>query len=204
MQNYARYASYYVQVLKCIDKNYPGLKELLASSGLTVQSQDRYPLRTAIDMRGEQTLNRDAKTSGGVTQFASSSSSVQKWAMTRSDAAESKKSLRGMAGLSDPNTIYKSLRPRQILNSELKVRRVTNIIENDYINPFGLDVDKDSLLNIGSAVSLKNDITNNILNQVEKGKKLAEEFTENTLLSTNVKFHKAITKNDCKSFKSAL
>ena len=41
MQNYARYASYYVQVLKCIDKTHPGLKDLLASSGLSVQSQNR-------------------------------------------------------------------------------------------------------------------------------------------------------------------
>ena len=93
MHNYARYASYYVQVLKCIDKNYPGLKEMLTSTDISVQSQDRYPLRTAIDMRGEQTLNKDAKTSGGVTQFASSASSVQKWAMNRSDAAETRKAL---------------------------------------------------------------------------------------------------------------
>ena len=41
-------------------------------------SQDRHPLRTAIDQRGEQTINRDAKTSGGVKAFATDSSSVLK------------------------------------------------------------------------------------------------------------------------------
>ena len=169
MQNYGRYGLPYVQVLKNIEKLYPGLKELLVSSGLTVQSQDRYPLRTAIDMRGEQTLNRDAKTSGGVTQFASSISSVQKWAMNRSDAAETKKALHNMAGLSDSDTIYKSLRPRQILNSEVKVQNVTNVIENDYINPFGLDIDPDSLVNISSDVSLPNEIAEEVLNQEKKG-----------------------------------
>ena len=65
IQNYARYASFYAQVLKCIDKIYPGLKERLVSTGISVQGQDRYLLRTVIDMLGEQTLNRDAKTSGG-------------------------------------------------------------------------------------------------------------------------------------------
>ena len=50
MQNYTRYASFYARVLKCIDKMYPGLKEMLASTGINVQNQDRYPLRTAIDM----------------------------------------------------------------------------------------------------------------------------------------------------------
>ena len=37
MHNYARYASYYVQVLNCIDKHYPGLSEMFASTGISVQ-----------------------------------------------------------------------------------------------------------------------------------------------------------------------
>lgn len=203
MQNYARYGLFYLQVLKNIEKLYPGLKDLLVSKGLSVQSQDRYPLRTAIDMRGEQTINRDAKTSGGVAQFASSISSVQKWTMNRSDAAETKKALHNMAGLSDPNTIYKSLRPRQIVNSEVKVRNVTNVVENDYINPFGLDIDQDCLVNITSGVSLPNEIAEEILNQETKGKKLVETFNENRLFSTKSKIHESIKKNDCKSFKSS-
>ena len=69
---------------------YPGLKEILTPAGMSVKDHDRYLLRTAIDMRGEQTLNSDVKTSVAVTQFASSASSVQKWAMNRSDAAETK------------------------------------------------------------------------------------------------------------------
>ena len=37
-------------------------------------------------------------------------------------------------------TIYKELRPQEILNSEENVQRVTeqNVIENEYLNPFGL------------------------------------------------------------------
>ena len=69
LHNYARYASYYVEVLDCIDGRYPGLRQTLSQSGLSVQAQERY-VRTAIDRRGEQTINRDAKTSGGISQFA--------------------------------------------------------------------------------------------------------------------------------------
>ena len=60
--NYARYGSYYVQVLKQIESKYPGLK-LLLPCGLSVQAQETQLVRTAIDQRGEQTINRDAKTS---------------------------------------------------------------------------------------------------------------------------------------------
>ena len=62
--NYARYGSYYVQVLNEIESNYPGLKELLFPCGLSVQAQETHPVRTAIDQLGEQTINEDAKTLG--------------------------------------------------------------------------------------------------------------------------------------------
>jgi hypothetical protein len=83
MHNYARYVSYYAEMLDCIDGIYPGLRSMLSTASMSVQAQDRYPVRTAIDQRGEQTINRDAKTSGGVTQFVSTSSSVLKWCLNR-------------------------------------------------------------------------------------------------------------------------
>ena len=46
-----------------MDNLYPGLKELIQENGLSVQAQDSYPLRTSVDQRGEQTINRHAKTS---------------------------------------------------------------------------------------------------------------------------------------------
>ena len=105
--------------------------------------------------------------------------------------------------LSDSSTIYKSLQPKQILNSEQKVTNVIEVVENEYINPFGLEVDKNSFVNISSGMSLPEEITDEVLNQLKKGKKLAEELTNNMWLSSNVKFHKAITKNNCKSFKNS-
>lgn len=62
--NYARYGSWYVELLRNIDTQYPGLKPLLKTGGLSVQAQPHYPMRTSVDQRGEQTINRDAKTAG--------------------------------------------------------------------------------------------------------------------------------------------
>lgn len=64
--NYARYGSYYTFILMNMEQFYPGLKDLISKEGLSVQGQEKYPLRTAIDQRGEQTINRDAKTSGKI------------------------------------------------------------------------------------------------------------------------------------------
>ena len=47
--------------------------------------------KRVLDMVRTNRLNRDAKTSSGVTQYTFSVSSGQKWTMNRSDAAEIKK-----------------------------------------------------------------------------------------------------------------
>ena len=90
-----------------------------------------------------------------------------------------------MAGLSDPNTIYKSLRPLQILTVERKVSKVTNVIENDYINPFGLQVEENSLLNIGSGVAVNMEIADVIVQQKDNGTELAQKFKEDRLFDKN-------------------
>ena len=76
LTNYSRYASYYVCMMSKIDELFPGNKELLKTYGISVQGQDKYPLQTAIDQRGEQTLKRDAKMAGGIGSFAADESNV--------------------------------------------------------------------------------------------------------------------------------
>ena len=92
---------------------------MLEKPGLSVQAQDRYPVRTALDQRGEQTINRDAKTSGGIKAFSRNSSSVLKWCLNRSEQATYTKALDDLAGLGKNNTFYKPSRPSQILKSKV-------------------------------------------------------------------------------------
>ena len=72
-----------MSLLQNIENIYRGLKTLLETKGLSVQSQNRYPLRTAIDQRGEQILNKDAKFYSGIKNFANNESSVLKWTLNQ-------------------------------------------------------------------------------------------------------------------------
>ena len=67
--NYSRYGAYFVKQLENLDRSHPGCKEIIQSKGLSVQAQDKYPLRTPIDQHGEQTLNKDAKSTGGIKKL---------------------------------------------------------------------------------------------------------------------------------------
>ena len=121
---------------------YPGLKDMLKKAGLPVQAQERYPIRTAVDQRTEQPINRDAKTSGGIKAFSTNSSSVLKWCLNRSEQATNTKALDDLAGLRKNDTCYKPVTPSQILKSESLVGKLQTVLENEYLKPFYTALEK--------------------------------------------------------------
>ena len=47
-----------------IDSKFPGMKDHLKLGGISVQTQTKHAIRTPTDQRGEQIINKDAKTTG--------------------------------------------------------------------------------------------------------------------------------------------
>ena len=76
--NYSRYGSYYIQQLISLNRTHPGCKELIEIKGVPMQAQDQYALKTAIDQRVEQTLNREARSVGGIDRFRGNIDSIIK------------------------------------------------------------------------------------------------------------------------------
>ena len=52
------------------------------------------------------------------------------------------------------NQIYESMVPKQINISEERVSQVTEVIEQEHENPFGIHVYKEKLVNTSSGVAL--------------------------------------------------
>ena len=188
-QNYARYGSIYVHYLANIDITHPGCKELLLDKGLSVQAQSRYPLRTSIDQRGEQTINRDAKTSGGIQSFASNNDSILTWTLNRSYQAENTQALYEMAGIKRGTEDYKCTRPSQIIKSEHRVTKLKEILGNEFLNPFDSSLEHEYLFNIGSGIPVDKDLAEAILAMKDKDDDLYKVFLQNHILSTKEKIH---------------
>ena len=121
---------------------YSGLKDLLSEKGMSVQAQERFPLRVPVDQRSEQTLNRDAKTTGGIKYFAADSSAVLKWTLNRSEQAKNTGTLLNLTDMNNPSSIYKPLRTSQILKSERFVSNIINVLKEECVNPFDSNLDK--------------------------------------------------------------
>lgn len=56
--------------------------------------------------------------------------------------AKNTEELKKMAGISSQYNIYKPMRPSQILLSEKLVTEVIRILDEEYINPFGVGYDE--------------------------------------------------------------
>ena len=199
--NYSRCGSHYVNLLENIEQIYLGLKELLRYKGLSVQAQDRYKLRTAIDQRGEQSINRDAKTTGGIKSFAVDNTSGLKWTLNRSEQAKNTAELLSMAGIQSASDIYKPLRPSQILKSEVMVTNVVNVLSSEYINPFDSGLDKDYLVSVSSGVPLEaKEAVERILSFRKVGEESYNDFKRDRLSRKKIKFHHPIKRNELSLF----
>ena len=112
------------------------------------------------------------------------------------------KALFGMIGLESCSTVYKELRPQQILKSKEHVQSVQNVIENEYLNPFGLmdECEKRKLFHLSSGVPLQDEIADEILNTFCIGQRLYELFRKERLLSCEKLFHATLQKNSFMSF----
>ena len=103
---------------------HPGCKELLSHKGLSVQAQERYACRTAINQRGEQTINKDAKVAGGIKYFASDENAILKWTLNRPAQAKSTDALMLLADVNTSEEGYKSNRPSSIIKPKIMYKRL--------------------------------------------------------------------------------
>eukprot|EP00112_Aurelia_sp_Birch-Aquarium-sp1_P005855 Seg1662.2 transcript_id=Seg1662.2/GoldUCD/mRNA.D3Y31 product="hypothetical protein" protein_id=Seg1662.2/GoldUCD/D3Y31 len=202
-QNYARYGAIYVNTLENLERTHPGCKELLSEKGLSVQEQDRYKCRIAIDQRGEQTINKDAKVSGGIKYFASDENAILKWTLNRPVQAKNTNALMVLADVKSSDEGYKSNRPSQILKSEKFVENIMNVMTEEYINPFDDSLEKDCLYNLSSGIQVELGIATEISQLKSKGDAQYNEFVTNRIKSTEVSIHDPIKRNKLLLFKNA-
>ena len=101
-----------------------------------MQEQQRDKCRIAIDQRGEQTINKDTKVSGGIEYFASDENAILKWTLNRSMQAMNTKALLEFKDVKSSGEGYKSNRPSQILKSEKLVEAVIRVMTEEYMNLF--------------------------------------------------------------------
>ena len=116
---------------------------------------------------------------------------ILKWCLNRPKQAEMMRELLDFAGMSDQSAKYKPLRELQVKRSEMYVDKIIKVLEEKYINPFGVDVDQDSVYNLSSGMQFQGNV-DDLLEIQTHGQKLYEEFKKDRLYSTTTEFHRKI------------
>ena len=159
-----------------IEQTHPGAKEELEVKGLSV-CRNTYNIGQSIDVAGEQMFMRSAKTAGGIKNFATQTSTYEKWVLTRPFAAQFVNALRSDTGLDKTtNNPRKCLRESEIKKSEERVQKVTHVLENEFINPFSSDLEHDKLYNLASGKPVADDIASSLLTLEERGSTMMDDF----------------------------
>ena len=98
-QNYARYLTAYVAGLEQIEHSHPEASHHLKNCALSV-TRGVYPASgTAVDQTIEQTINRHAKSDGGIIGFSRNLQAYDRWVLTRHERALYAATLFGLAGI---------------------------------------------------------------------------------------------------------
>ena len=197
--NYSRHGIYCVSQLLNIAELFPSSKEFLKHCEISVQGQDRYPLRAVVDQRGEQTLNCDAKSGGGITNFAGNA--VTKWTLNRSMQAEVTRELKRVAGIEGTQDIYRQVRLYHIVNSDKMYDKLVTTISKNFTSPFSTQLSHDRLFNLSSGTLVDDAHAEVMLKIREIGEQSISDFMKETIFSDDVKFYDSLPRTKLKLFK---
>ncbi|GFS20344.1 hypothetical protein ElyMa_006897600 [Elysia marginata] len=197
-QNYAKYLSVYYTTLVNLPQE---SKDLLQANGFSVSRSNTPASRTPVDMTIEQTINKHAKTSGGIVGFSGSLPAYHRWCVTRHNRAQYVSATYQMANIE--SKICENHKESSLAERKLNENAVTKTVETfkAFLNPF--DTDREHLVCISSGQKVPEDVANDLLKVKDVGKESFEEFLETRLKNKTTKFHNSLTKSKLKTFASA-
>ena len=154
-----------------------------------------------MDQTIEQTVNRSAKTSGGIIGFNRNVGAYYRWCLTRHKRATYVEATLDHLDMADDHTeAHKSTRQSSIKRSEQEVSQVMDTFDH-FLNPFNISEEQqDQLFCLSSGQPASEDVAKS--NYVNAGDEAASNFIATRLMSLTVKFHDRMKKMSLKTFQA--
>ena len=201
--HYARYLPLFTFQLFNLSSTHPGAEQLLANCGFSVSRSAVPCCRNPIDLTIEQTINRSAKTRGGISGFSRKADTYFRWCLNRHARAMYAEATFDRADMSDNSSdAHKTTRPSEIRKSETDVLKLVTAFKQ-FLNPFNIDDhNKDKLFSLSSGKPASAKVQENLLNYVDTGERAAESFIQKRLVEKTIKFQDPMKKLNLHTFNS--
>lgn len=198
-QNYARYLTAYVASLDHIDNSHPEASRHLKNCALSVTRSLYAASGTAVDQTIEQTINKHAKSEGGVIGFSRNLQAYDRWVLTRHERTLYAAAAFGVAGMSDDGyDRRKDLRKNDIHKGLMQVEKTIETICN-FTNPFEFG-ENNSLVCLSSGMRVPQETAETMVKLDKLGSTQYEECIKQRLNEKKTAFHAPIQKNKLKPF----
>ena len=197
--NYAKYLSVYFISLLNIKHTHPGADRLLRDGGFSVSRSDVTTSRNAVDQTIEQTINRHAKSHGGIIGFSRNFAAYYRWCVTRHMRGSFLAAAMELAGMTDEEeTNHKDTRPSEIRKTEEDVQKLLESFQN-FSSPFDTD-ERKALFCLSSGKPAPPEVMEDLLECEQRGISAFNNFVQQRLMEKSVSFHSPMKKLSLKTF----
>ena len=186
--NYARYLPVYHVEMTNLPSEHPDVYSNFMAGKFAVQLAEESPFgRIPVDQTTEVTVNKDTKTSGGVTKFSLKTGAMNRFYMTAEYRCSFLAHLRDMVQVRRLSYHHDELLSTRKVKDEKAVTAVESLIES-WSNPF---VESKQLVSISTATEAPEDVTLDLMRAREIGEQAFQQFREERLEASppKRKFH---------------
>ena len=176
--NYARYTPVYVAEMQQLEKKQPLMYRHMIEGEFVVRRSTSNCIPT--DQAMEQSINREAKSQGGVIGFALRKGALLRWLMTRHITGEYAEAFKDLCKSSSKDKLHDELGGTRLYRDKKDVKDISHITEyliSHCQDPFN-DV-PESLVNITTGQVASEKIENSLRNIPEKGRSLLTDSSRN-------------------------
>ena len=180
--NYLRYASFYLELLKQLKIKHPDLYQEFLKGNHVIKTRDGKFNAVAPDMKLEQTIQRSAKSSGGIIGASKKVDYVTEWSLIFHDVLDICNWFRELTG-ADKGGNTENIPHHQLKNSKITevndhIQRLVNFMKA-YGNPFIIDENDKELKNFVSQVYADREVAQVYRGFFDETQELYQQFQEN-------------------------
>ena len=181
--NYARYTPVYVSEMKSLETAQPDMFQHLMNGGFVVRRKQETTFNCVpTDQALEQTINREAKSDGGIIGFTLRKGALLRWLLTRHITGEYAERYKEMC-LSNPQSRqHEELGHARMITDLNNVKQVRDYILNHCQDPFDLSDVPEKLINIVSGQVASAAVEKSLASLLSTGKALYQGFVDERLV----------------------
>ena len=135
--NYARYLLVFLGDMLALRFTHPEVLRAFEDGNFSVQLSTSNTFgRNEADKTIENTVNKDTKTSGGLSGFSLNQAACDRWMINASQRAACYRNFKELVSFSGSKCCHSNLSLSRIKKDEENVKSIINVFETTFTNPF--------------------------------------------------------------------